>query len=97
MFDWELQEASQVPARIVNPAEVRNMGTGLNVAPPLPHRAPGYSNGELKKQAGRHHASIFSSSSKVAVAGAQRCARMVTGLPSNEASDPEVAVSELAT
>lgn len=73
------------------------MGTTLNVAPPLPRRVPGYSNGELKKQAGRRHASIFSSSSKLAVAGARRWVRMVTGLPANEASALEVVVSELAT
>jgi len=64
--------------------------------PPPPRRVRGYSNGELTKQRGRRHASVFNSSAH-SVAGARRWARMVTGLPRSEAYTLELVVSELVT
>lgn len=79
------------------------MQTGVSLSrkttevPPLPRRVAGYSTGEMRRRLGRRHASVFSSSSGRAVAGARRWARHVTGLPATEANDLELVVSELVT
>lgn len=78
--------------------EVVEVETGQGgQSPPLPRRVRGYSNGELRKTNGRRHAAVFSSSSSLAVAGARRWVRLVTGLPPGEAFGLELVVSEIVS
>lgn len=80
----------------VNPEAVEVEAGRGNPCPPLPRRVPGYSTGDLRTKAGRRHAAVFSCS-PLAVTGARRWARSVTGLPPSEAFGLELVVSELAS